>query len=167
MEDDVKNIFQELYEMFKKPWSIGFGFAPIFGSFGCCLIVVILNGLGVLCAFCFNKETLISSISQNLAIYSIALFAPSLIALFLQLSQNLIHNKVSFSIISIALLTGEIYAIPIAYQGNILFAIVSTLIAWFYWIIANRDNEYLNDESFDNLIKNNSKKYENRWNDKN
>ena len=160
MEDDVKNIFQELYEMFKKPWSIGFGLYFT-------LIVVILNGLGVLCAFCFNKETLISSISQNLAIYSIALFAPSLIALFLQLSQNLIHNKVSFSIISIALLTGEIYAIPIAYQGNILFAIVSTLIAWFYWIIANRDNEYLNDESFDNLIKNNSKKYENRWNDKN
>ncbi len=157
MENDTKHIFQELCQMFKKPWSIGFA---LYFS----IIVVVLNGLGVLCAVFYNQETLISSISQNLAIYSIALFAPSLITLFLQLSQNLIQHKVSFSIISIALLTGEIYAIPVAYQGNIWLAIISTLIAWFYWIIANRNNEYLNDESFDNLVKKNSKQYENRWN---
>lgn len=157
METAYKNIFHELFGLFKKPWAIGFTIYFI-------LFVVILNGSGVFCAFLYNKGAIISSISQNLAIYSIALFAPSIITLILQLIQNQIQYKVSFSIISIALLTGEIYAIPIAYQGNIWFAIGSTLVAWFYWVIANRDNEYLNDESFDNLIKNKSQEHENRWN---
>lgn len=156
MSDKI-NVFQEIWRMIKKPWSTGF--CLYFG-----LIIIILNGLGVICAFKYNKGTLIYSISQNLAIYSIALFVPSLISIVLQLIQDLIYNKVSFSIISITILAGEIYIIPQAYQGYLGYAIITTAIAWLYWIIANRDNEYLNDDSFDQIIKKGRSSHGKQWN---
>lgn len=151
------NVFQEILYMIKKPWSTGF--CLYFG-----LIIIILNGLGVICAIKYNRDTLVCSISQNLAIYSIAIFIPSLISVILQLIQDLIYNKVSFSIISIAILAGEIYIIPQAYQGCLGYAIVATVIAWIYWIIANRDNEFLNDESFDQIIKKGRSSHGKQWN---
>lgn len=158
MNLEHNHIFNELFCMFKKPWSIGFSLYFTF-------IIVIINGLGVLCAFKYSKENLLlDDISQNLSIYSIAIFAPSLITLFLQLVKGDIHNKVSFCIISIAIAVGAIFVIPVAYQGNICFAILYTIISWFYWIIANRDNEYLDDESFDRLINKETKEHGNGWN---
>lgn len=151
------NVFQEILNMIKKPWSVGFCLYFV-------LIIIILNGLGIIFAFKYNSGTLICSISQNLAIYSIAIFVPSLISIILQLIQDLIYNKVSFSILSITILVCEIYIIPQAYQGCLGYAIVTTVIAWIYWIIANRDNEYLNDESFDQIIKKGRSLHGKQWN---
>lgn len=156
MDTEFRHIFHELYCLFRKPWTVAFAL-----YFGC--VIVIINGIGVLCAFKYSKDNLISDLSQNLSIYSIALFAPSIIALILQLCQDQIYHKVSFAIISIFLIVLEFYAIPNAYQGNLALAILCTIVAWIYWVIANRDNEYLSDESFDKLIKKGSNRHGKGW----
>ncbi|OLQ21628.1 hypothetical protein [Tannerella forsythia] len=157
MDIERDNIFKELFRMLIQPWSIAFTLYFLF-------VIVVINGLGVLlCPIIYNKDAILSNISQNLAIYSLALFAPSLIILILQLVKDQIHHKPSFTIISVVLFGAQIYIIPAAYQGKILYAVLCTIIAWFYWIIANRDEEYLNDESFDNLIKNGTEQHGNHW----
>ena len=157
MDIERDNIFKELYRMVIQPLSIAFTLYFLF-------VIVVINGLGVLlCAIIYNKDAISSNISQNLAIYSLALLAPSLITLILQLVKDQIHHKPSFTIISVVLFGAQIYIIPAAYQGNIWYAALCTIIAWFYWIIANRDEDYLDDESFDNIIKSGTEQHGNHW----
>ena len=157
METRYKNIFHELLNMILMPWSIAFTLYFI-------IVIIVINGLGTLtCPFKYNQGELVNNISQNLSIYSIAIFAPAFFSLLLQLIQDQIQHKVSFVIICIGFVIFEFFAIPTAYQGDIIMASACTIISWLFWIAANRNNEFLNDESFDVLIKKDTNKHGKNW----
>lgn len=158
MEEQDRNIFCEISNMIRWPWPIAFLLYFL-------VVIVIINGFSVfICPFKFNENELMENFSQNLSIYSIAIFTPAFFSLLLKLPQDLIHNKVSFVILCIAVVAIEIFAIPIAYKGNIYLALFCTLISWFFWVAANRDNEYLNDETFEKIIKKDVNKHGEDWN---
>ena len=58
-------------------------------------------------------------------------------------------------IITVFLLVVEGFIISYSYHGWLVFSIVSTVIAWFFWVVANADNVFLDDEAYDENIKRN------------
>jgi len=150
------NVFQEYWLRFRKPWCVAFSIYLI-------LAVVLLGGLGVLFSIFSSleinsttedisiKEHLISS---NLSTYSIALLIPAVISILLSFYE--LKNKVSSTLVSvfIVLLSIGLLVLSVNREAySIYVAIFSFLLALFFWVIANHDNEYLNDESFEMMVK--------------
>ena len=47
----------------------------------------------------------------------------------------------------------------------IMPAIISSIVAWFFWVVVNSDNDYLFDDAFDKILKNDIiKKHGQNWN---
>ncbi|OAV73662.1 hypothetical protein Barb6_00040 [Bacteroidales bacterium Barb6] len=163
-----QNIFQEFQYRLRKPWCWSFSLYFIF-------VIIILGGLGVIFSFitfidigiqdiitkeqylCFRDDLKIIHISSNAATYAIATLAPAIISIILSLFQDDIKNKVSFAIILLValLLSGFLLYHTITSNGisSLITAAISIIIALFFWIIANYENEYLNDAAFDKKIK--------------
>lgn len=159
------NIFQEYWEQFKKPWCIAFSLYLVF-------VIVILGGLGVIFSIfspleindpveCSNMR--LHMISSNLSTYSIALLIPAVISVLLSFYK--LKNKVSsilLSVISILLSGALVFFSTNKERYSIYVAIFSFLLALFFWVIANHDNDYLNDAAFEKVIKNDMKQNHNK-----
>jgi hypothetical protein len=143
------NIFQEYKQRLLAPWCVAFVLYLLF-------IIVVFGGSGVLYAMWSHveKPTNIGYIASNLSTYSIALLVPAVITIMLSFHKT--KNKVSSAIILVVILilNGFLLHFSNAHQQySIWTAIITVLFAWFFWIIANYDNEYLNDASFEKIIK--------------
>lgn len=159
------NIFQEYWERFKKPWCIAFSLYLVF-------VIIILGGLGVLFSIFSSLEIndAIESvnmkqhmISSNLSTYSIALLIPAVISILLSFYE--LKNKVSSIILSVIIVLSSVALLVLSTNKevySIYAAIFSFLLALFFWVIANHDNDYLNDAAFEKVIKNDMKQNHNK-----
>lgn len=143
------NIFQEYWERFKRPWCISFSLYLFF-------IVVILGGLGVIFSI-FSSVAIdmkTQHIASNMSTYAIATLVPAIIAIFLSFGE--VKNKVSLIISLVIVLLLSVLLLYLSTTNDkyhLICAILSVVLALFFWIIANHDNEKLNDSSFDKKIK--------------
>lgn len=153
--ENKSNIFQELWYRLKTPWTISFSLYFIF-------VIIIFGGLGVILSLIYCTEDLKLNMSSNLMTYSIALLVPACITILLQFFPKA-HNRVSLVILSVAVLVIEGFIIHWSYSGAIVASILSTILAWIFWIIANADEIYLNDQSYDYKIKEDIKEHAKNW----
>jgi uncharacterized protein YacL len=146
VENDI-NIFGEHWNSFKKPWCNSF----VLYFF---LVIILLGGFGVIASiFSFSG---IMNVTSNLSTYSIALLVPAIISILLSTHKS--RNQVSYTIITVMVILIAALLLYFSHNGSIIgsiiASIVSTLLAWGYWVIANCDNIYLNDEAFHKKIAN-------------
>lgn len=153
--ENKSNIFQELWYRLKKPWTISFTLYFLF-------VIIIFGGLGVILSLIYCTDNLKLNISSNLMTYSIALLVPACITILLQFFPKA-QNRVSLVILSVAVLVIEGFIIHWSYSGAIIASILSTILAWVFWVIANADEIYLNDQSYDYKIKEDIKEHAKNW----
>lgn len=126
------------------------------------IVIVVFGGLGVILFFFqepIDQSNTNLCTSQNLLTYSIALLVPAFVSM---LAEYLPKSKKKFSliIISVAVLVIEGFMVCWCYfSGALLASIISTLLAWFFWIVVNCDNIYLKDETYDNSVREGASKH--------
>lgn len=148
------NIFKELKERFLKPWKVSFLLYFVF-------IIVLFGGMGVIVTLFKAREGRNwDGIPLSIMTYSLALLVPACITLLLQYLP-LAKNKVSLVILSIVIL---VVTSLMAFYNSLVMAIICMLLAWFFWIIANSDNEYLDDDAYDRSIKQDLVEHGKDWN---
>lgn len=160
MKEEFKTIFHELIYKFKKPWTES-SFVLYF-----VVVIVLFGGLGVILFF-FQEPTYQNNVylctSQNLLTYSIALLVPAFVSMLAQYLPSS-RKKLSLIIISVAVLVIEGFMVCWCYFSGALWAsIISTLLAWFFWIVVNCDNNYLKDQTYDNDIRKGASKLSENW----
>lgn len=144
------DFFTECWVRFKKPWCNSFSAYFIF-------IIVLFSAGGVFFALFSSTETNIKiySIASNMSTYFIALIIPAVIDIFLSFGK--LRNKVSFIIYMIVILVLCGILLWLSNTVNNYFvlipAIIGILLSWFFWVIANSDNDNLSDYSYDQKIK--------------
>lgn len=144
------DFFAECWERFKKPWCNSFTAYFVF-------IIVFFSAGGIIFSLfsSLEAEEKISSIASNMSTYFIAIIIPAVINIFLSFFK--LRNKVSFIIymIVILVLSGILLWLSNTLNMNFVLipAIVGILLSWFFWVIANSDNDNLSDYSFDKKIK--------------
>lgn len=154
-----KSIFHELSYRFKQPWT-ELSFVLYF-----ILVIVLFGGLGVILFF-FQPQSENNSYlntSQNLLTYSIALLVPAFVTM---LAQYLPSSRKKFSLIIIVVFVLVVEGFMVCwcyFSGALSAAIVSTLLAWFFWVVVNSDNIYLKDETYDNNIREGASKLSQNW----
>ena len=160
MEENFKTVFHELMYKFKKPWT-ELSFIPYF-----ILVIVLFGGLGVILFFFqepIDKSNTYLCTSQNLLTYSIALLVPAFVSMLAQGLPNS-KKKLSLIIISVTVLVIEGFVVCWCYfSGALLASIISTLLAWFFWVVVNYDNIYLKDETYDNSVRKGASKLSKNW----
>lgn len=155
------NFFQESWQRFKSPWCGSFVAYFIF-------VIIIFSAAGVFAAMLDDGISGIDkglSIASNLSTYFIAIIIPSIINIIL--SFWTMKNKVSFVIY---LVVGLVVSFILLWLSNSLSnyyvfipALLGVLLSWFLWVIANFDNELLNDASYNESIERNVKKNQANW----
>lgn len=150
---DTHNVFQEHWIRFKRPWCISFTIYFIF-------IIVILGGLGVIISI-FDSRSDLNVIALNLGTYSFAVLVPAVISVLLSFLE--LKNKVSAILLCVASILLCVFLLFLSSYGYVLAASLSTIIAWFFWVISNSENELLNDISFDKSISKNVRRHEESW----
>lgn len=160
MEENFKTVFHELMYKFKKPWT-ELSFILYF-----ILVIVLFGGLGVILFFFqepIDKSNTYLCTSQNLLTYSIALLVPAFVSMLAQGLPNS-KKKLSLIIISVTVLVIEGFVVCWCYfSGALLASIISTLLAWFFWVVVNYDNIYLKDETYDNSVRKGASKLSKNW----
>lgn len=144
-----ENIFAELRFRLISPWK-KLGFTLYF-----LLVVILFGGIGVIMSFFFDDNFNGTGYISNLMTYSIALSIPACITILIQYYPKAI-NKLSLVILCISLLIIQVIVIFIFYfvdNGQLPVAILSTILSWIFWVIANSDNEYLDDKTYSQTIK--------------
>ena len=154
---DNNKIFKELIDRFKSPWNKT-SFVLYF-----VIVIVVLSGLGYLLPIIFHKTNVMQDVTENLMTYSISLLVPAFISVLLKYYPKS-KNKVSLIIITVFLLVVEGFIISYSYHGWLFFSIVSTVIALFFWVVANADNVFLDDEAYDENINKNVNELGKQWN---
>lgn len=158
MEEVKNNIFKEFWQLFLKPWNSG-SFIAYF-----VVVIVLISGCGVILSLVQSKFSIDHSVVSNLFTYSIALLVPIVIRIIQMILRfdkkvSMILTMVVISILEILLM------IWIGINNSAIFpAIISTIIAWFFWVVVNSDNDYLFDDAFDKILKNDiEKKHGQAW----
>ena len=158
-EDVKKNIFKEFWSLFLKPWYSG-SFIAYF-----VIVIVLISGCGVILSLVQSKFSIDHSVVISLFTYSIALLVPIIIRIIQMILR--FDKKVSMILTIVVVAIVEILLmIWIGFNNTaILPAIISTIIAWFFWVVVNSDNDYLFDDAFDKILKNDiAKKHGKAWN---
>lgn len=156
MED---NLIRELLQRLVKPWSkSGFGIYFV-------VVIILFGGIGIWLSIYRGGENVLSNVSDNMFTYSIALFVPAFINIVLPPMLNFKH-KLSWVVMIFLMLFIEIVLVIWSerMKDYILPAIISTLLSWAFWVIANCDNESLVDNSYDKTIKDGEAKHGRGWN---
>jgi drug/metabolite transporter (DMT)-like permease len=96
--------------------------------------------------------------------YSIALFVPAFISIVVPPMFDYKH-KLSWIVLIFFVLFVEIVLVVWSENVNncLLPAILSTILSWVFWVIANSENPLLIDESYDRIIKNGEAKHGKGW----
>ena len=157
-EDVKKNIFKEFWQLFLKPWHSG-SFVAYF-----VMVIIFTSGCGVILSFVQSRFTVDSSVVSNLFTYSVALLLPIVIRIIQMILR--FDKKVSMILTMVMVAIIEILLMIWIGLNNdaILPAIISTIVAWFFWVVVNSDNDYLFDEDFDKILKNDLTKHGQSWN---
>lgn len=153
-----ENLLQELLSRLTKPWrKSGFGFYFV-------VVVILFGGIGIWLSIYRGGENVLSNVSDNMFTYSIALFVPAFISIVLPPMFNLKH-KLSWVVLIFLMLFVEIVLVVWSERMKdcILPAIISTLLSWAFWVIANCDNPSLWDKSYDKTIKDGEAKHGQGW----
>lgn len=159
MGEEVKNnIFKEFWQLFLKPWKSG-SFIAYF-----VIVIVLISGCGVILALVQSKFKVDSSVVSNLFTYSVALLVPIIIRII----QMIMRFDKKFSLILTMVVVATIEILLILWVGfnntALTPAIISTIIAWFFWVVVNSDNDYLFDDAFDKILKKDiAKKHGQAW----
>lgn len=155
--NEKKNIFKEFWQLFLKPWHSG-SFIAYF-----LIVIVLISGCGVILSLVQSKFTIDSSVVNNLFTYSVALLVPIVIRIIQMIMR--FDKKVSMILTMVVVAIIEILLmIWIGFNSEaILPAIISTLVAWFFWVVVNSDNDYLFDDRFDTILKNDIAKHGQNW----
>lgn len=153
------NIVEELWHRLCKPWCTSFTLHFV-------LMVVIIGGLGIILSVFdyFMRDSQAWNITENIISYSLALVIPSTIPI-LQ-SSNKTNKKVSLIEVTIfffILIPLGISIVSYVFRLSIL-PIICMVISWCVWIIANYENGDLNDSSFEEKIKKETRKHGKDWN---
>lgn len=159
-EKAKKNIFREFWLLFLKPWQSG-SFIAYF-----IIVIVLISGCGVILSFVQSKFSIDNNVVSNLFTYSIALLVPIII----RIMQMIMRFDKKFSMILTMVVVAILEILLMIWirvsDYDILPAIISTMIAWFFWVVVNSDNPYLFDDAFDDILKNDiAKKHGQNWND--
>ncbi len=155
-----ENILQELLSRLTKPWrKSGFGLYFV-------VVVILFGGIGIWLSIYRGGENVLSSVSDNMFTYSIALLVPAFISIVLPPMLNLKH-KLSWVVMIFLMLFIEIILVVWSERMKdcIIPAIISTLFSWLFWVIANCENPSLWDKSYDKTIKDGEAKHGQGWND--
>ena len=153
-----KNIFMEFWQLFLKPWHSG-SFIAYF-----VIVIVLISGCGVILSLVQSKFAIDNNVVSNLFTYSVALLVPIIIRIIQMIMC--FDKKVSMILTMVVVAILEILLmIWIGFDNTaIMPAIISTLVAWFFWVIVNSDNDYLFDDAFDKILKNDiTKKHGQNW----
>jgi hypothetical protein len=159
------NIFGEIKQRFLMPFN-----DPKPAYFGYLIVIIIgIGGLGIWYSIYqfFNIDGYtIQSVSLNVSTFFMALIASSFIDLSI---HPKIRNKVSLIIYSILILgLGMILFFISTTSKNdfvIYTAIIGYLLSLFVWHISNADNEKLDDEAFNTIIRKEAlETHGNNWN---
>lgn len=159
MGEEVKNnIFKEFWQLFLKPWKSG-SFIAYF-----VIVIVLISGCGVILALVQSNFKVNSSVVSNLFTYSVALLVPIIIRII----QMIMRFDKKFSLILTMVVVATIEILLILWVGfnntALTPAIISTIIAWFFWVVVNFDNDYLFDDAFDKILKKDiAKKHGQAW----
>lgn len=144
------NIFEEYWLRLKKPWCVAFALYLI-------VVVIVFGGFGVILSVFsgnFESDQKLLHVASNLSTFSVALLVPAIISILLSFLQ--LQNKVSAILLCILSLfiSGTLLYFSHYTNGKIALglSIVNAFLALFYWIVANHDNELLNDASYAQMI---------------
>ena len=156
-----ENILQELFHRLESPWKKS-GFALYFA-----VVVVLFGGAGIWLSIFRGGGDVLSSVSDNLFTYSIALFVPAFISIVLPSIRSDSSNKYRLSLVLLVFLTLFIEILLVVWyeclKAYVIPAILSTILSWVFWVIANYDNESLTDKSYDSQIKEGEAKHAKNW----
>ena len=155
MGDSVTvNIFKELKERFIKPWKV-LSFKLYFF-----IVIILFGGMGVINTLynCINKNNW-DGFPSNLMTYSLAILVPASITILLHFFP-LAKNKVSLVILCITVLSASFL---MAFTDSLFLAIICMLLAWVFWIIANSDNAYLDDNAYNDNINSGLSQHGTSW----
>jgi hypothetical protein len=141
-----KNIFQEALDYFLLPWKQVAFWLYFVG------IVIGFGGIGIwLCIYecAVSKEADMYKVSQNLGLYSMAIIAASIVDLNLSTSFK---NLASLNILTVILLGVATVLFLLSYYIHSGYGMVPALLGIFIsltvWVLANAENEKLNDSKF-------------------
>lgn len=155
------NFFREIVERFKLPWSKGAFNAYFF------IIVVFFGGIGIWASMLdvwndCGKDAY--RISQNIGTYFMAIIAASLVDLNLSFKIKNVASLVIYSMACLGVACGLFYwSYNITSNYSFIFSILGILIGWLVWILANADNEKLNDSTFYTEMRNNEEGHAKNW----
>ncbi len=144
------SFFEECWNRFKKPWCGSFLTYFIF-------IIALFSAGGVISSIISRHQEVIkvNSIAANMSTYFLALLLPATIKILLSFFS--IINKVSLVIWVVIIIVFGTLLLYLSYslKGNIVLipAAIGVVFSWFFWVIANYDDENLNDTAFDKKIK--------------
>lgn len=153
-----KSWIKEISDTFKEPWH-----EPAFVLYFI-FIIIGFSAIGVYLSIIYrtDNESLVN-IAQNIMTYAVSISVPSVLNIFLKVIP-LQKHQVSNTIISIGLLLILIISIFFAFsEGNMLIAILGSILAWIYWIIANSKNETFGDKTYSQEIKKEVNKHGKNW----
>ena len=110
-----------------------------------------------------SRFTINSSVVCNLFTYSVALLVP----IGIRIIQMILRFDKKVSMILTLVVVGIIELLLMIWIGlindAILPAIISTIVAWFFWVVVNSDDDYLFDERFDKILKKDITKHGKNW----
>ena len=127
-------------------------------------MVVIFGGIGVFLSLWqyINGEPL-KYVSQNMMTYAVALSVPAAFTIFLHVIPHSDY-KVSHGIITLSILILQVITVCFSFwDGHFIIAIISTIISWWYWILANSCNGSLGDKSYHSQIKKDLQNHGTKW----
>ena len=141
-----KSWIQEIWSGFKKPWGKpGFVLYFIF-------VIVGFSGIGVfLSIYQYYNISNWKCVAQNIMTYAVSISVPAALSIYLH-------------VITLAILLIQIIATCFSFtKGSVVFALLSVIVAWIYWIIANSTNRTLDDKSYSQTIKEEVAKHGQKW----
>ena len=95
--------------------------------------------------------------------YAVSISVPAALSIYLHVIPIQKH-QVSHTIVTLAVLLIQIIATCFSFvKGSMTFALLSVIIAWGYWIIANSTNRTLGDKSYSQTIKEEVAKHGQNW----
>ena len=145
---ESKNILKELYSRFIKPWCFSFGWHFIW-------MIILTGGSGVIMSIVnyYVRGTDSWNIPENIISYSLALIIPSAASILQTFNKttkkvSLIEFTIIIFIVIPIILSILSYCFKLYY-----LPLICMLLSWITWVIANYENTDLNDDSFEEKIK--------------
>ena len=142
------NILKELYKRFTKPWCFSFIWHFVF-------MIILIGGSGVIMSilnYCIRK-TDSWNIIENIISYSLALIIPSAVSILQTFNKT--TKKVSLIELTLCMfIIAPLIISILSYYFKIYWLpMICMLLSWIAWVIANYENTDLNDDSFEEKIK--------------